>query len=84
MLCVEVFVRLAEGLTDFVHANQPINIAMINVAVEAINPAATGKIEAKITPIKPKPSRQATSRLRCASEPPSIAPQDWCAMLNAL
>ena len=57
---------------------------MKNSAVVTGKPKATGATEAMTTPTKPKPSRHATTRLRWASSPPSMAPQDWCRMLKVL
>ena len=65
-------------------ANHPAINAMKNRAVVAGRPRATGAMDAKTTPTSPNPSRQATTRLRWFSSPPSMAPQDWCRMLMAL
>lgn len=75
---------LACGLTARDQASQPNKSAMKNIAVVAGKPRATGLTDAKTTPVRPQPSRQATMRLRCASLPPSMAPQDWCDTLSAL
>ena len=76
--------RRATGTGARRQASQPASNAIKKRAVVAGRPSATGVIDAKTTPTRPSPSRQATMRLRCASLPPSIAPQDWCDTLSAL
>ena len=50
----------------------------------AATPAPALKALALITPNSPRPSRQPTTRARCASSPPWRVPQDWCARLKQL
>ena len=65
-------------------ASQASTSASTKIAAVAGSPRTLGVIEARITPASPRPSRQATMRLRCTSSPPSMAPQDWCITLKAL
>ena len=67
-----------------VQASQPAISATQNRATVAPRPRTRGVTEASTTPISPRPSRHATMRLRWASSPPNMAPQDWCATLRPL
>ena len=66
------------------HAHSPNTKAAANTPMSAGKPAKLGKIEAVTTPSKPKASRQATTRARCASLPPKRAPHDWWATVATL
>ena len=65
-------------------ASQPSARARNSSAVVTGRPQACGLTAARITPARPSPSRQATTRLRWRASPPSMAPQDWCKTLKAL
>ena len=55
-----------------------------NTVLVMPSPASVGSSAASTTPTRPSASRQATTRARCASVPPSMAPHDWCATLTTL
>jgi hypothetical protein len=65
-------------------ASHPAASSTANTATSAPTPASDDSTEASTTPTSAAASRQATMRLRCASLPPSSAPQAWCAMLTRL
>ena len=47
-------------------------------------PNSVGSTLAISTPIRPKPSRQATMRERCTGSPPSRVPQAWWITVSTL
>ena len=76
--------RLGAGRGARNQASQPSASETASKAAVAGRPNRLGVTAASITPTRPSPSRQATSRARSGSSPPSMAPQAWCTMVSRL
>jgi hypothetical protein len=72
------------GTTARLQAHHPKASNTAKLLTVAPSPRVPGNTAAISTPSSDSASRQATTRLRWASVPPSRAPHDWCATLITL